>query len=223
MDYKSLDKDIYSKINSQNKTNLYTLILLHSQGGIPPDSISHIYDYSIVEYLLKLTEYSQLYMDHALQVASTEYKLPVVKLLLENGANINRIHDNAMSSSVIHNNYSMVKFLIDKGYNINKDSDRFILLACENGHLPIVELLYNHGANIHNPRVLPLAAKGGNLDIVKFLLNPPMKANGRPTERGVPITPDAMQHAYHYQQKHILDYLISKGGDPTKLKKQWLL
>jgi ankyrin repeat protein len=84
----------------------------------------------------------------ALMIASQDKQLEMVKLLVENGANIN----------------------IENEYNYSA-----LMYAIYSGKLKIVKYLVEHGADINikgidNYKPLSLASHYGNLDIVKYLI-----------------------------------------------------
>jgi ankyrin repeat protein len=79
--------------------------------------------------------------------------LPIVKLLLDRGANINARTNHrhtALTLASIGGYLSTVKLLLDRGANINAriySGTTPLIFAAWQGHLPVVKLLINRGAN----------------------------------------------------------------------------
>jgi len=67
----------------------------------------------------------------------------------------------------------MVRLLLDNGANIHALNDQSLIFASLSGHLEVVRLLLDRGANIHtkNDRALYYAFKFNNKKVVKLLLS----------------------------------------------------
>lgn len=88
--------------------------------------------------------------------ASRHSSVPMVKLLLENGANVNAkgeeffypLHES------IGNSYDMVKLLLENGANVNlrdrAKGNTPIFLASTKGNIDIIELLLSYGSNVND-------------------------------------------------------------------------
>jgi ankyrin repeat protein len=122
----------------------------------------------------------------------------IVKLLLENGADINSTRNCEEGPTPLHaairgGHLDVVNVLLDSNVNINHDiryqyynpivflllgslSPRPLALAAKHGHVDIVKRLLEHGAEFYPPdscRVSPwyLAAEAGHTEVMKLLLN----------------------------------------------------
>jgi ankyrin repeat protein len=116
-----------------------------------------------------------------LKEAAADGSEPLVKLFIENGAEVNApgsIDGTALSQAAANGRELIVRLLLDNGANINA-ADEFsktaLQLAAENGNEPIVRLLLDKGANVNTSTgyggtALQLAAKKGNEPIARLLL-----------------------------------------------------
>ena len=97
----------------------------------------------------------------------------IVKFMLNNGA---KISPHLLNLAANGGHLDIVKFLIeDCGTDVNvKSRDGWTPLhyAAKFGDVDIVKFLLNNGAKIYNydPHVLNVAANGGHLNLVKFLI-----------------------------------------------------
>jgi hypothetical protein len=85
--------------------------------------------------------------DYALQWASQNGHLEVVKLLIEKGANVHENNERALKWSAMNGHFEVVKLLIENGANIRINNDIVLLSASNNGHHKITKLLIENGAN----------------------------------------------------------------------------
>ncbi|KAK6342226.1 hypothetical protein TWF730_001704 [Orbilia blumenaviensis] len=138
--------------------------------------------------------------DSALLRASLNGHRDIVKLLLENGADVNTSgpeiyswslinnredlilllahdnqyedHGNAILGASSNGNRDVVELLLEYGANINKDGGKALCGAAQNGHRDVVELLLKNGANInwYYGKALYRALVNGHRDIVKLFL-----------------------------------------------------
>ena len=94
-----------------------------------------------------------------------------MKIMLNNNDSIDNINKQFIKASR-YGYLPVVKLLIDLGANIHINDDSAIIWASSNGHLSIVELLINSGANIHaqNNQAIICASCQGYLSIVKLLI-----------------------------------------------------
>jgi ankyrin repeat protein len=124
--------------------------------------------------------------------AVTSGNIDIVKLLVENGANINLTAVNGSNSllqSVIMNNTDMVKYLVSKGVKINiggSERDIPLIVAIKNQNFDIVKVLVDGGADINwgnNSPPLYYAIKiiyrRGTTDILKYLLEHGVDVNAK--------------------------------------------
>ena len=112
--------------------------------------------------------------------AAQKGDIDIVRILLDNGANINfkdNYGDTALMWASIEGHTDIVQLLLDMGANLylqNNHGTTAILLASSNGNTDVVELLLDRGANpnIQNNNgntALILASFYGNTDIVNLL------------------------------------------------------
>lgn len=108
--------------------------------------------------------------------------IPIVKLLLSSGANVNSSNmfgDLPIHDAVNKNNKAMVELLLESGAEINiqnKTGDTPLHTAAQKGFVDMIKLLVKHGANIyiknsskHTP--LAVAYDYNKLDAMPILLN----------------------------------------------------
>ena len=80
--------------------------------------------------------------------------MEIVKLLIENGADINKSNNDGWTSlylAVNKRHLEVIKLLIENGADINKSNNNGwtpLNIAANNGHLEIVKLLIENGADI---------------------------------------------------------------------------
>lgn len=126
--------------------------------------------------------------DGPLHIASMEGHLEVIKLLLDNGAEINKPTDygvTALDHSCYFNDYDCVQLLLDRGADPNLfDDDNLtdpslwgpLHNAVYSGNQNIIQLLLDRGAQINKKHIrghIPLyyAILNDKLDCVKLLLD----------------------------------------------------
>ncbi len=105
-------------------------------------------------------------MAHA---AAQNGHLPVVKYLVQHGADVNYPHGFPLINSAKNGHLLVVKYLVEHG--VNGTIDHALWLAADHGHLLTVIYLIEHGANIHfdNNIIFLSASQNGRLDVVKYL------------------------------------------------------
>ena len=155
----------------------------------------------------------------------------IVKVLIENGANVNvtkkNIFDHTetpLSVACGNGNESIVKYLVERGAYINVELNTYdsiktpLSIACENGKESIIKYLVEHGANINvklksNDSIktpLSIACENGNESIVKYLI-----------ENGANINVELKRYSNIKSIKckkgdePIIDYLICHGANTT--------
>ena len=90
-----------------------------------------------------------------LYIAAQEGHLPVVKLLLDRGADVNPAMTNEGYTPLLiaarEGHLPVVQLLLDRGADgsqANDDGNTPLLIATQQGHLPVVQLLLDRGANV---------------------------------------------------------------------------
>jgi ankyrin repeat protein len=125
-------------------------------------------DVNIVKYLIKKganINFVDSINCTPLYHASIKNNIEVVKVLLENGVEIDNM---SVTESSRLGYCDIVKLLLERGYDIKNDI--FSLEhATYDGHMNIVKLLLQYGVNVEN-NALEIASYNGYLDIVKELL-----------------------------------------------------
>lgn len=117
-----------------------------------------------------------------IELPCQEGYLDIVKLLVENGADVNfkGYHDfTPIRVAARNGHFEIVKYLAENGAEIDTkamDGATPLEHAASKGHLEIVQFLIENGANINNKDKdgdFPLgeAAKMGYLDIIQFLID----------------------------------------------------
>lgn len=119
---------------------------------------------------------------------SSNLKLKLVKLLVENGADVNSKHgflrnDTALGISSYENEFEITKFLVEQGANVNYGDIDFTPLhrAVYHNNFKMVELLLQKGANINKKN-----SRDGNTPIYTSM---------------------------RWNNKSMTDYLIKNGAD----------
>ncbi|KAJ7303833.1 ankyrin repeat-containing domain protein, partial [Mycena albidolilacea] len=137
-------------------------------------------------HLPPLVDYSQYALAHAagqpeIQLRDILLKfLKIVRLLLENGANVNATgekHSSALHTAIVQGNTEIVCLLLEKGANVNvvgKNHSSGLHTAITKGKTEIVHLLLEKGANVNAggkyESPLQAAIIQGCTDIVFLLL-----------------------------------------------------
>lgn len=89
------------------------------------------------------------HMNFLLYRAATLGHLGVVKYLVEQGANIHALDDDALCYASKNGHFDIVKYLVEHGANIHAGDDGALRWASRNGYFDIVKYLVEHGADIH--------------------------------------------------------------------------
>lgn len=157
--------------------------------------------------------------------------LSIVKLLIENGADINAKDSygiwTPLYSAVAGNHLEIAKYLVDKGAEINIKNDLAqwtpIYGAAEEGNFEIVKFLVDKGVEINVPnsssRWPPIygAARAGHLAIVKYLVEKGAEINV--TDDSKPWTP--LYGAAEGGNLSIVKFLVENGADVNADSGKW--
>ncbi|KAK8186898.1 ankyrin repeat-containing domain protein [Phyllosticta capitalensis] len=165
----------------------------------------------------------------ALVYACFKGHLAVVRLLLQNGADIDSISYTGLTPlrvACIWNHVEIVELLLQLGALVNDrrelHASRTITLASSQGHLDIVNLLLAYGAEI-NPdgmekgSALSAASLRGHLEIVENLLNSGADVNARDRAGGT-----ALSKASLGGQLEVVKMLLACGADVDPCGRKFL-
>ncbi len=110
-------------------------------------------------------------LNFVLKNATKNPNLPVVKYLVERGADIHYDNEYALRWAIGNGDLDIVKYLNEQGADIHISYDYPLRWASERGHLPVVKYLVENKANIHanHDEALRIAKLNNHLDIVNYL------------------------------------------------------
>ena len=151
--------------------------------------------------------YEEYTENEALFYASRDGHFPVVKYLIEMGANIHDGDDYALRASSGYGHLQVVKYLVEHGANVNALHDDSLHMASEDGHLSVVKYLVENGADIHaeNDYALRWAAGHGHLDVVEYLVKQGANLNA--------LEDEALRFAVFHGHFRIVKYLVEHGSN----------
>jgi ankyrin repeat protein len=149
-------------------------------------------------------------------------QVEIAKLMIENGAKVNRTNDDG-SWTYLHTSsrsgcVEMVKLLIDNGAIINYDKETDskyftpLHVACIEGKYEVAKILVEHGIDVNridkcNCTAIYTASDRGFLDIVKLLV-----ANGAKIEEEI-YKRSALYSACHSGHIDVVEFLLENGAD----------
>ncbi|MCJ1426002.1 hypothetical protein MMC29_003904 [Sticta canariensis] len=115
---------------------------------------------------------------NALQTASYQGHEEIVRLLLENGANVNaeggRTYGTALQAASFQGHEEMVRLLLNNGANVNAEGGQYgsaWYIASELGHKRIVRLLLENGAVANDAAMAAANNASGNGEVKKLIRN----------------------------------------------------
>ncbi|KAF5353830.1 hypothetical protein D9758_010616 [Tetrapyrgos nigripes] len=156
---------------------------------------------------------------YALHDAAEDGYLHIVKVLVQNGADVNAeggFYGFALQAAAFWGHLDIVKYLVEKGTDVNAKGGEFgfaLQAAAFRGHLDIVKYLVEKGADVNAKGgpygfALQAAVEEGHLDIVKYLVEKGADVNAKGGEYGF-----ALQAAAYMGNLDIVKYLVEKGAD----------
>lgn len=104
---------------------------------------------------------------------ASEGKLSLVMIVLNKGANIHYMDDNALRSAAGNDHLDVVKYLVENGANVNAGGSDSLVWASSLGNFDMVKYLISKGADIHgsNNYAVKGAINNDNLEMIKYLLS----------------------------------------------------
>jgi ankyrin repeat protein len=165
---------------------------------------------------------SDIYCGPPIFEAAARGYTEVIRLLLENGANINQEGEYGQTALYVASEYGQeaaVWMLIEAGACVNnEDGMTPIQVASNRGHKGIVEMLIQAGAdlNLGDEPALYYASEGGHEDVVRTLILAGADINLERSPVGT-----ALHEASYHSQRKIVELLIDAGADVNKLAGQY--
>ena len=177
MDSKSIKTN--SKCISWISSNTKIKLFYSKTHKIIPLAVSSGLDYIGMRMMLRNSYPKKEKMNKILSMCAKNGYFSIGKLLIDEGADVQALHNGAILLAAKYGHLNMVKLFLDKGANIEArcgDDNTPFLLASGNGHLDIVKLLIDEGAdiqatNINDWDALTFATACGHLEMVKLLVN----------------------------------------------------
>ena len=151
-------------------------------------------------------------------VATQRAHLPMVRLLLGRGANVNAKDDRGQTALMYVSNDEIARLLIQRGADINLKGDEgmtMLLRAASEGRLDVVRLLLSRGASIDAEDFMgrtPLIAAidQGFPAVARVLIQNRANVNAQDNRGWTPLI-----HAASAKDRDILPLLLDKGADPN--------
>ncbi|XP_068237591.1 protein fem-1 homolog C-like [Palaemon carinicauda] len=128
----------------------------------------------------------------------------------------------ALRSACFYGYLDIVKVLVEDGADIESVDDKgatCLILACDNGHYEVVKYLIDVGANVNRKKndgktALHLSAKSGHLEILKMLLS----HNACMYVDTYGLKP--IMEASYAVQGHIVEYIATRNDTSTTTKEK---
>lgn len=167
----------------------------------------------------------------ALQVACMQQgNMEIVKLLIDNGADVNfPAHDRygltALQAAIISGDLKVVDYLLDKKADVKAASGWLfgrtaLQAASKMGYAQLASELIQRGANVeedtsmHDETCLYLAARSGNVNLVRLLLRHGANPDTPPTRTYWSST--VLYQAIRSGKHDVVETLLAYGADATK-------
>ena len=117
-------------------------------------------------------------------IASRNGHTEVVKLLIDNGADVTADNNYAIRNASREGHTEIVKLLIDAGADVTARDNYAIRYATYNGHLEIVKLLIDAGADVTavDNQAIRYASYNGHIEVVKLLIDNGADVNAKNNE-----------------------------------------
>ena len=178
--------------------------------------------------VLFLVNQKNTFKQTPLHIASSHGHLEIVKILVENDANVNVLNYKKMTPLHLSSMFGYIEltnFLLNKKISIDEQDETggsALAYACAKGHKEIAKLLIDYGADIYTKmrfsefdgnfdilEPIYFACKNGHLEIVKYLIN---KGNCPVNLYGPNMKVTPLHVACKFGQFEIVEELINKGA-----------
>lgn len=153
------------KFDSVKESSLLRDIMLYNPPRI----------YSAIQMLLTFGCNPNFGLNTPLEMACREYDIPMVKLLIEFGADVqqaDKFSTSPMVTSIVRNRIDLVELLLHHGADVNSTNIHnvpVLHLSCYHGHLPMVRMLIDKGA-IVTTYTLINALRGKDVHTIQYIL-----------------------------------------------------
>ena len=103
---------------------------------------------------------------------SNNYEEKVVSLMKEYPQYVNQTGGLELRNSAFRNDAQMIKLLVDNGVDINVNDSEALIVAAKHGHYKLVKLLLKLGANVHahNNKAFKYSMRNRDPHLLKLLL-----------------------------------------------------
>ena len=185
--------------------------------------------------IISLTTKKKVHCATALWAASTGGHLDIVKMLVGQGAEVNKstlTHSTPLRGASFHGHLEVMDFLLNNGAEINTPNcigQSPLCIAAMRGQLRAVKYLIMKGADVHQTTingysVMHLSATKGRVDIVKYLLSiglSPLFQDANPSKEG--YIPCPLFLAASTGQRKMVEELIAHTDCPPSCHADALL
>lgn len=149
-----------------------------------------------------------------------DYDFNIVKLLIENGAEINHPLSPSITLASGRGRIDEIQYVLDRGADINAISSvgtSALWRAAYNGHIDEIKFLLRSGLDIdmHGGHALQIAASRGKIEIVQLLVEEGANINYQDFVKHPDKTNTPLHYAALFGHLQITCFLLEKGADPT--------
>jgi ankyrin repeat protein len=159
------------------------------------------------------------YLDYA-WCGFGEYDFEIVKLLIDNGAELNESSHPAIVCASGRGNIDEIQYILDRGANINATSHvgtSALWHAAYKGNIELVKFLLRNGLDIHKHggRALQVATSSGNRDIVQLLVEEKVDINYQVFDKHADKSNTPLHYAALFGHLEITHFLLKNGANPA--------
>ncbi|MHA1147921.1 MAG: ankyrin repeat domain-containing protein [Promethearchaeota archaeon] len=226
----SIEKALLNTFNKDNKEMVFHL-LEKAEGNLKKNFYRvNVLAYAarknhrdIVQYLIEknLIDPKKDDLDYGLEEAAYYGNLGVIKLIIDNGADVNGgdldASENLLMTAARHDYHAIAKYILEKGANIevrDYKGNTPLFFAAWEGKLEMVKFLVSKGADINatndlNWNALMQACLQGHYSVAEFLIEKGSELNLIDEEKGA----TALILAAFACSEKIVKLLLEKGAD----------